>query len=80
MKEFEYFSHCYLTHAQELNEKPDNVTLSNMYPRSELDPELDSQNMVQLQLAPSAVILVRVKKVRNYLTELSRYYCVSVQP
>jgi len=30
----------------------------SLYPRSELDPELDSQNMVQLQLAPSAVIHV----------------------
>jgi len=47
---------------QEPNEKLDNVTLNNMYPHSELDPELDSQNMDQLQLAPSVVILVRMKK------------------
>jgi len=47
---------------QEPNEKLDNVTLTSMSPHSELDPELDSQNMVQLQLAPSAVILVRLKK------------------
>jgi len=79
MKEFELFQSL-LSDPQELNEKPDNVTVTNMYPHSELDPELDSQNMVQLQLAPSAVILIRLKKVRNYITELSRYYCVSVQP
>ena len=50
---------------QELNEKLDNATLTSMYPHSELDPELDSQNMDQLQLAPSVVILVRMKKVRT---------------
>jgi len=32
----------------------------SLCPRSELDPELDSQKMVQLQLAPSVVILIRV--------------------
>ena len=47
---------------QEPNEKLDNATLTSMYPHSELDPELDSQNMDQLQLAPSVVILVRMKK------------------
>ena len=50
---------------QEPNEKVDNVSLTSMYLCSELDPELDSQNMVQLQLAPSEVILVQVKKVKT---------------
>ena len=50
---------------QELNTKPDNVILTTMYPRNELVPELDSQNMVQLQLVPSGVVIVRVKTVRS---------------
>jgi len=57
---------------QEPNEKLDNVTLNNMYPHSELDPELDSQNMDQLQLATSVVILIRMNKVRTvYPSEFS---------
>ena len=43
---------CYHPSLQELNTKPDNVILTSMYPRNELVPELDSQNMVQLQLEP----------------------------
>ena len=56
---------CYHLSLQELNTKPDNVILTSMYPRNELVPELDSQSMVQLQLAPSGVLLVRVKTVRS---------------
>ena len=50
---------------QELNTKPDNVILTSMYPRNELVSELDSQSMVQLQLVPSGVLLVRMKTVRS---------------
>ena len=50
---------------QELSTKPDNVILTSMYPRNELVSDLDSQNMVQLQLVPSGVLLVRVKTVRS---------------
>ena len=50
---------------QELNTKADNVILTSMYPRNELVPDLDSQSMVQLQLVPSGVLLVRVKMVRS---------------
>jgi len=57
---------------QEPNEKLDNVTLTSMSPHSELDPELDSQNMDQLQLAPPVVILVQMNKVRTvYPSEFS---------
>ena len=56
---------CYHPSLQELNTNPDNVILTSMYPRNELVPELDSQNMVQLQLVPSGVLLVRVKTVRS---------------
>ena len=56
---------CYHPSLQELNTKPDNVILTSMYPRNELVPEMDSQSMVQLQLAPSGVLLVRVKTVRS---------------
>jgi len=39
--------------------RPENEARTmSLCPRSELDPELDSQNMVHLQLAPSVVILV----------------------
>ena len=56
---------CYHSSLQELNTKPDNVILTSMYPRNELVPELDSQSMVQLQLVPSGVLLVRMKTVRS---------------
>ena len=56
---------CYHPSLQELNTKPDNVILTSMYPRSELVPELDSQSMVQLQLVPSGVVIVRVKTVSS---------------
>ena len=56
---------CYHSSLQELSTKPDNVILTSMYPRNELVPELDSQSMVQLQLVPSGVLLVRVKTVRS---------------
>ena len=56
---------CYHPSLQELNTKLDNVILTTVYPRNELVPELDSQNMVQLQLVPSGVVIVRLKTVRS---------------
>ncbi len=42
----------------------DSVSLVVMYPRKELGPESDDETMIQLGLAPSAVVVVRVAKVR----------------
>ena len=41
----------------------DNVLLSSSYPRRELGTDSNSLTMVELQLVPSGVVIVRIKKV-----------------
>ncbi len=49
----------------------ESVTMTSVYPHQELSGELDDQTMSQLQLVPSAVLLVRVNKVRTIIIPLS---------
>ena len=60
-----YLVHVLLLHCcmQEINDDIENVLLCRSYPRQELDHDVDSHTMLQLQLAPSGVVIVRVKQV-----------------
>ena len=60
------------THTQELNTNPDSLTLMSMYPSKELTREFDEQTMIDLQLVPSGVIMVRTKKVHFKIP----YHCM----
>jgi hypothetical protein len=44
----------------------DNILLCSSYPRKELGIDSNSLTMIELQLVPSGVVIVRVKKVIRY--------------
>lgn len=48
--------------AEQVNRSVDGVLLCSSYPRKELSHDMDSHTMLQLQLVPSGVIIVREKK------------------
>ena len=48
---------------QELDVRVSDLVLTSVYPRKELSADMDSQTMVELQLVPSGVVMVKVKKV-----------------
>ena len=57
----------------------ENILLSSSYPRKELGTDSDSLTMLQLQLVPSGVVIVRVKKVYHtvYCKSLSLSHSLS---
>ncbi len=52
---------------QEVGVGVGNVSLVVMFPRKELGTDSDGQTLVELGLAPSAVVMVRVAKVRPHI-------------
>ncbi len=54
----------YLLPLQHLGEDSKSISLTSVYPRKDLDQEMASITLTQLQLVPSGVVIVR-KKVRG---------------
>lgn len=52
---------------QEVNRSVESVVLYSSYPRRELSHDMDLHTMLQLQLTPSGVIIVRIKVCYNFL-------------
>ncbi len=76
----------YAPPLQEVGVAVESITMTSMYPRQELRGELDDQTLSQLHLVPSAVVLVRVSKVRGgrcvclciLLLHLLSNYCLMI--
>lgn len=61
-----FIQHCTLFFMQVLDTDSANFSLVRLYPRQELTTDMDLQSMVDLKLAPSGVIIVKVNKVWFY--------------
>ena len=58
------------------------ISLKSVYPHRELTSSMDSQSMVELELAPAGVVIVKIKKVykTDDINEPSNYLQIFLIP